>query len=102
MINEAIKKITEEAMSNGSPAFRAIEEHLTSICNTNAVAEKILSEGKTIKGAYEAMKSEAKKMAKGKSEVCISDEEGFRIVDEYFGISTTKTDAPVIDVLDLL
>lgn len=108
MINEAIKKLTEEAMADGSSAFREIEEHLTNLCKTNDVAEKILVDGKTIKGAYELIERRAEEMAKGKTgrvKICVSPSEGFDIVDDYFGINDIKAgkgSAPVIDVLDLL
>lgn len=102
MIDKAIKKITKEMMGSNNPAMRHIEEHLTGICTNEAVAQKILSNEKTLKGAYEAMKAEARRMAGGNGEICISDEDGFRIVDQYFGINSIKTSPPKIDVMDLL
>lgn len=102
MIDKAIAKITDEMMKSNNPAIRHIEEHLTAICTNEEVAEKILAEGKTLQGAYNAMKNEARRMSGGSGEICISDEDGFRIADEYFGISANK-DAPAkIDIMDLL
>lgn len=100
MIDKAIAKITKEMMESENPAIRRIEEHLTGICTNEAVAQKILSDGKTLGGAYEAMKAEARRMAGGSGEICIPDEDGFRIVDRYFGIEDAT--AKKIDVMDLL
>lgn len=103
MIDKAIAKITDEMMKSNNPAIRNIEEHLTKICTNEVVAEKILADGKTLKGAYNAMKEEARRMAGGTGEICISDEDGFRIVDEYFDIGGSASAAPAkIDIMDLL
>ena len=102
MIDKAIAKITDEMMKSENPAIRHIEEHLTNLCTGEAVAEKILAPEKTLKGAYEAMKKEARKMAGDSGEICISDEEGFRIVDEYFGIRPAESGTKKINVMDLL
>ena len=97
MIDKAIKKLTEEMMKLDEPFSRAIEEHLTEICTNNDVAEKILQEGKTLKGACESVKNIARKNQKN-GVGCVSDSEAYRIVEEYFNISVIKK----IDVLDLL
>lgn len=104
MIDKAIAKITEEMMKTDDPAIRAIEEHLTERCTNTAVAEKLLDPEKTLKGALDAMRAEAKKRAVDGVGV-ISDEEGFRIVEEYFGISEireTKHEQDNINILDLI
>lgn len=104
MIDKAIAKITDEMMKSNNPAIRAIEEHLTKLCTNNQVAEKILAPEKTLNGAYETMRNEAKKIAQGAREVCISDEEGFRIVEKYFGIEKAEKEKQTakIDIMDLL
>ena len=102
MINKAIAKITDEMMKSNNPAIRAIEEHLTNLCTSNEVAEKILVEGKTLNGAYNKMKEEARRFAGGRHEICISDQEGFRIVDEYFGINQMERTTSKINIIDLL
>lgn len=48
-------------------------------------AELVLNKEKTLKGAYEAMRKAAEKVKVGNCAV-LSDDEGFRIVREYFGI----------------
>ena len=50
MINKAIEKLTKEMMKLNNPFAQAIEEHLTEICTSDAVADKILQEGKSLKG----------------------------------------------------
>ena len=98
MIDKAIAKITEEMMKTDDPAIRAIEEHLTERCTNTAVAEKLLDPEKTLKGALDAMRAEAKKRAVDGVGV-ISD------VEEYFGISEireTKHEQDNINILDLI
>ena len=41
MIDKAIEKLTKEMMKLNDPFAQAIEEHLTEICTSDAVAEKI-------------------------------------------------------------
>lgn len=49
LINSAIAKITEEALSIKDAFSQMIEEHLTDICKTDAVATKLLAENKSLK-----------------------------------------------------
>lgn len=104
MLDEAIAKLTEEMMKTEDPAIRAIEEHLTERCTSTAVAEKLLDPEKTLKGALDVMRAEAKKRAVDGVGV-IPPDEGFRIVEGYFGISEikeTKQEQDNINVLDLI
>ena len=94
MIDKAIAKLTEEMMKTDDPAIRAIEEHLTERCTSTAVAEKLL----------DAMRAEAKKRAVDGVGL-IPPDEGFRIVEGYFGISEireTKHEQDNINILDLI
>ena len=52
-------------MKLNNPFAQAIEEYLTGICTSNAVAEKILQEGKSLKGACDSIREVAKKNAVG-------------------------------------
>ena len=100
MIDKAIAKLTEEMMKTDDPAIRAIEEHLTKRCTSIAVAEKLLDPEKTL----DAMRTEAKKRIINGVGV-IPPDEGFRIVEGYFGISEikeTKQEQDNINVLDLI
>ncbi len=86
------------------------EEYLTSICTTDAVAEKILKDGRSLAGCVEYMEKDAIKRVKtrtGTQCVVIPPEEGFGIIREYFGITEAdivhKTlPVGVIDITDLL
>lgn len=104
MIDKAIAKLTEEMMKTDDPAIRAIEEHLTERCRSTAIAEKLLDPEKTLKGALDAMRTEAKKRIINGVGV-VPPDEGFRIAEEYFGISEireTKQEQDNINILDLI
>lgn len=108
MKDKAIAKITDEATKINSPVAFAIEEHLTELCTTNAVAEKLLAEDKTLKGAYDLVWKEAKRRAKDRC-AYIPPEEVWDIVEKYYGIDNAgtkkkpkKAEADMVDVLDLL
>lgn len=100
MIDKAIKQITEEMMELDTPLAQGIEEHLTEKCTSEAVAEKLLGSGKSLKEICGKVTAEAKKRAKG-GVAYIPPEEVFRMVDDYYEIgSAPKRDH--IDVMDLL
>lgn len=101
--DKAIARITEQC--RGNDHLIPFEEYLTSICTNDAVADKILQEKKTLKGAFEKMKS----IAQGRkinNFAYIPAEEGFQIIRDYYGITDAdlarKTSTSRIDVLDLL
>jgi hypothetical protein len=107
MINKAIAKITEEAMAINDPVAFGIEEHLTGMCTSNAVARKILAEGKSLKAIYDKVWAEARKRRTGgKNCVFIPPAEVYAMIDEYYGINeqaapSRRSDPNKIDVLDL-
>lgn len=100
MIDKAIAKITEEMMKLDNPLAIGIEEHLTEICKNDYVAEKLLNPAKSLKGACEHITEQARKQAKG-GRACISDDDAFRMADEYFEIEEKKK-AEKIDIMDLI
>ena len=74
--------------------------------DASGFAEKLLDPGKNIKGAVNVMREVARKRAVHGAG-CVPPEEGFRIVDEYFGIteemkSRAKQDQDTINILDLI
>lgn len=86
--DKAIAHITEQMMSNakdGKPAphIQAIEEMLTEICTTDAVAEKLLADGKSLQGAYNELESKARRDRL----TCIPPHEAIIIIEEYYGIT---------------
>ena len=99
MINKAIEKLTKEMMKMNDPFAQAIEEHLTGICTNEHTAERILQEGKSLKGACDEIRSKARKGARG-GVVIVSDVDAYRIAEEYFGIE--KRSAGMVNVLELI
>ena len=73
----------------------------TEICTSDAVAEKILQEGKSLKGACDSIPGgELKKNAVG-GVGAVSDEDAYRMAEEYYGISRAEKHG-TLNVLDLL
>ena len=103
--DEAIAKMAEEI--KGKDYLIPFEEYLTSICTTDAVAEKLMKEGQSLQGAFGTMRDIAKKRH---VQGCayIPPEEGFEIIRNYYGITdkdmknSTTQPAQTINVLDLL
>lgn len=100
LTDKAVAKITEEMMSLGVPIAQAIEEYLTGKCTTDAVAEKLLVEEKSLSGAVKMIWDEARKRRKGNC-AYIPPEEVYEMVDTYYGINETEA-TEVIDIMSLL
>ena len=110
MIDKAIEKITREAMDMGDPFAFFIEEHLTELCTSEAVAQKLLAEDKGIKKIATKIRNQMEKEAKeanpGKRSAWwgAPDAKLLKMVDEYYGLNE-ETTAPEqkehINVLDL-
>ena len=103
---QAIARMAEEM--KGKDYLVPFEEYLTGICTTDAVAEKIMADGKTLKGAFDAMKDVASKRKSGNF-AYIPEKEGFQIIRDYYGITDgdMAPTAPIresagIDVLEFL
>lgn len=114
MINEAIKKITDEMMAENDPLILMIEEHLTGICTNDRVAEKLLTEGKTIRAVRDQLYAKAKPIAEknragNTGGAHISDAECLQAAEDYYGITEEdkkggrrSSSAGIIDITDLL
>lgn len=100
MIDKAIAKITDEMMKIDTPLSQGIEEHLTGICKSEGVAEKILNPEKKLSDICKKVTDEARKRAKG-GVAYIPPEEVFRMVDEYYGIGAAPAKGH-IDIMDLM
>lgn len=100
MIDKAIAKISKEMMKIDTPLAIGIEEHLTEICKTDKVAEKLLSEQKSLKDICAQITNYAKSQAKNGT-ACLKSDEVFAMVDEYYEINTVKS-PDRINILDLL
>ena len=83
----AIAKIDAEIeKEKRNRAIAVIGEYLINLATAHPeVAEKLADTNKTLAGAYDAMYKEARKKQYNHCAV-LTDEEGFEIVCEYFGI----------------
>lgn len=82
----ALEKLDNEIEKEKNTVIQVIGNFMVQhITDYPEEAELILAEGKSLKGAYEAMRKAAEKVKVGNCAV-LSDDEGFRIVKEYFGI----------------
>ena len=104
--DEAIARITDECF--GKEYLIPFEEYLTSICTTDSIANKILAPGKTLNGAFSAMRVVAQERAVNGC-AYIPPEEGFCIIREYYEIdldekeeTVTEEQGEVIDITSLL
>lgn len=104
MIDKAIAKITDEMMKINEPLVQMIEEHLTSICTTQAVAEKLLNDKKSLKELNQQLWAEANKHRMGNG-AWIPDEELLQMSEEYYGITvedkSSMVAAPAEDIIDI-
>lgn len=112
IINKAIAHITEQMMQEeDDSAIVAIEEYLTEICSNERIADKLMVEGKTLKGALQEIENRARKIQKNRR-ACVGPAEAFVIVERYYGIteedkqasnsSKPKKDRDLIDVMDFM
>lgn len=83
----AIAKIDAEIeKEKGNRILEIIGEFLINLVTANSdAAEKLLDEKKNLKGAYEAMRNEARKYQKDGCAV-LTDDEGFEVVCAYYGL----------------
>lgn len=82
-----IAKIDAEIeKEKGNRILEIIGEFLINLVTANSdAAEKLLDEKKNLKGAYEAMRNEARKYQKDGCAV-LTDDEGFEVVCAYYGL----------------
>lgn len=93
VVNRAMDKIRDEMAAAKDDYISIIGEMMTEYLQANpSVAEAILTEGKTLAGAYGAMHEEARKNRNGRSCVCIPPEKAKEIILGYYGL---KPAAPV-------
>lgn len=83
----AIAKIDAEIeKEKGNRILEIIGEFLINLVTANSdAAEKLLDEKKNLKGAYEAMRNEARKYQKDGCAV-LTDDEGFEVICGYYGL----------------
>jgi hypothetical protein len=108
MINKALEKLEAELQKNidNRTMIRVGDYVKEQIEKSETNSEKFLDEKKSLSGAIDKMRTEAKKAAVG-GVGCLTDEEGLEIVHSYFGfeiyyISTSSASGVNVDLLDLL
>ena len=111
MINKAIEKITKEAMDMNDPFAFFIEEHLTEMCTSDAVAEKLLAEDKSVRKIANQIRNKMEKEAKeaNPGKRCAwwgaPDAVLLKEVDDYYGLGsrnqTASKPSERVDILDL-
>ena len=86
--NKAVAKLDAEMeKEKRNHAIAVIGEYLINLVTRHPqVAEKLADSKNTLAGAYEAMRTEARKKMYNNCAV-LTDEEGFEIVCEYFGVN---------------
>ena len=99
LVNDAIRKLESEMEQNKNFSYvQAIGNFLLQHLESNpAAAEKIMAEGKTIKGSLAELKKEAQK---NQVEGCgvLTDEEGFAVALKYYGIdAAAPAPAPAVE-----
>ncbi|WP_338547408.1 hypothetical protein V1225_01725 [Emergencia sp. JLR.KK010] len=107
--DDAIAKITAEAMEINNNFAIFIEEHLTSICTTDKVADKLLSRDKTLEDFCKKCESKARERARKQGSGFqingLPDQEYKDMVEAYYSITPddkSRTTGNVIDITDLL
>ena len=82
----------EMAKKHDHPGVTVIGEYLSGRLNADhSLAEKIAADGKTIEGAFEAIRAYARKIQKG-GFAYVNPEKALAIACEYYGIHPEKTD----------
>lgn len=105
----AVAKITKEATDMNNRFAIFIEEYLTSICTTDAVADKLLGSSKELKDfckkCEDDARKEARKQGSGLQINGLPDAEYYAMVEEYYGITAddkSTVSGKVINIMDLL
>jgi len=105
MIQQATEKLKNEMAKENNPYVQAVGQFLLQHIESNpANAEKILAEEKNILKSLDEMRKAAEKKKVGNVAV-LTDQEGFAIVLNYFGIKANTESVtnfkPVIPVPNL-
>lgn len=89
--NRAMEKIRDEMAANSEDAALCALGDLTTelLRRTPGMAEKIAMDGKTLKGAMEAIQTEARKHKKG-NWACVDALQGMEIALKYYGFAMDR------------
>ncbi len=93
-LREIIEKFENECEKSGDPVMRSIWNHYLPMAE--AASDETLKglEDKTLAGAIDKMRTVASKHKVGNAAV-LSDEEGYAIMDQYFGFDAAKKKKPM-------
>ena len=91
---EALDKLRDEmAREAKNPGIQYLGQWLTGELEKNAgAAEKILQEGKTLKGAFEAIRKYAEKIRTGNF-AFVPPEKGIELAADYYGLGKQESQA---------
>lgn len=107
MLQSVIDALEKECKKNGNnPMYETISNYIIEKCEANSQTlekvKKAIDEKKSISGAVSKMREAAKKRAVGGCGV-LTDEEGYAIVEGFFGIKGEETKkAEIISLTDLM
>lgn len=106
MLQKVINALEGECKKHGNDiVYETISNHIIKKCEANSqTLEKInkaIENKKNITGAIGEMRKEAKKRAVGNCGI-LTDEEGFKIVDSYFGIKTEEDKGTIVSLTDFM
>ena len=101
-IQKAIDKIDAEAEKMNSASVRLLCSHIIDHYLVNDEnADKVLAEGKSLKGCWDHITSNARKLAAGNC-AAVPDDTVYEWAAGYYGFTDEETKAEIIDLLDLL
>lgn len=91
-IKSAREKVEAEETEYGSPEKQVKDIVLVWLSCDRYAADKVLTEGKTIKGAYKAMEETARRMPRnaGKNGVYMNPEQSTRAIMVYYGVADAE------------
>ena len=89
-IKAAKEKAESEATEYGSPEEQIKAIVLAWLSCDKYAAEKVLAEGKTIRGAYKAMETTARNMPRSGAGVYMNQEQSTRAIMVYYGVADAE------------
>lgn len=92
LMNRAMDKLRDEmAAKHNDPNLCALGEYMTGLLQRMPeAADRILENGKSLKGAWGALEAYARKLPRSGNCVAVRDEDAYRVCREYFGIGDAE------------
>lgn len=94
-VNEAMDKLRDEmAAAKDDSSIAVLGEYMTErLLGDEALAGAVLAKGKTLAGAFGAIKEYARKHQKN-GFACVDEETAYRVTCEYYGIEAKTSSGP--------